>query len=239
MNEVQESYDLFSCLNSTQTAQTPDMIQNHQSPNQQPNNINRTPFNLELSSSRAVFLIDGKIQVIEKQAALIRSSKSSSSEEYHVASIISPTNTPFVPIVASPPQSINPQFLLQAHPNYIPSPDTPLHSPPSMVSQSHGSDFPPIFTEEKQTHEENLPNKESPCSNPSAQSDHSNICESSINLPISNETPIHSRADFHQFSPIISAGGIKVTINTQEVQSTISTAQNAHTPCVQSSPHDT
>ncbi|MBW0485684.1 hypothetical protein O181_025399 [Austropuccinia psidii MF-1] len=154
-----------------------------------------------------------------------------------VVSMIPPTNTPFEPIVASPPQSINPQLLLQAHPNYIPSPNTPSHSPPSMVSQYHGSYFPPIFTEKEQTHEDNLPNTQSPRNNPSAQSDHRNICESSSNLPISNETPIHSRVDVHQVSPIISAGGINVTINTQEIQSTISTPQNAHTSCVQSSPH--
>ncbi|MBW0525018.1 hypothetical protein O181_064733 [Austropuccinia psidii MF-1] len=96
-----------------------------------------------------------------------------------VVSMIPPTNTPFVPIVFGPPQYINPQLLLQAHPNNTPSPNTPCHSPPSMVSQSHGSDFPPILTEEEQTHEENLPNTESPCNNPSAQSDHRNICESS------------------------------------------------------------
>ncbi|MBW0571299.1 hypothetical protein O181_111014 [Austropuccinia psidii MF-1] len=109
-----------------------------------------------------------------------------------------------------------------------------------MVSQSHGSYFPPIFTEEEQTNQENLPNTECPHDNPSAQSDHSNICESSSNLPISNETPIHSRADVHQFSPITSAGVIDFTTNTQlEIQSTISTPQNAHTPCVRSSPHDT
>ncbi|MBW0511633.1 hypothetical protein O181_051348 [Austropuccinia psidii MF-1] len=34
-------------------------------------------------------------------------------------------------------------------------------------------------------------------------------------------------------------GGINVTINTQEIQSTIETPQNAHTPCVRSSPNDT
>ncbi|MBW0580322.1 hypothetical protein O181_120037 [Austropuccinia psidii MF-1] len=90
-----------------------------------------------------------------------------------------------------------------------------------MVSQSHASDFPPISTVEEQTHQENLPNTESPHHNPSEQSDHSNICESSSNLPISNETPIGSRADVHQVSPIISAGGINVTTNTQEIQSTI------------------
>ncbi|MBW0559146.1 hypothetical protein O181_098861 [Austropuccinia psidii MF-1] len=118
-----------------------------------------------------------------------------------VVSIIPPTNTPFVPIVSSPPQSINPQLLLQAHPNYLPSPDTPCHSPTLMVSQSHGHDFPPISTEEEQTHQHNLPNTESPHNRPSAQSDHSNICESSSNLPISNETHIHSRADVHQSSP--------------------------------------
>ncbi|MBW0483201.1 hypothetical protein O181_022916 [Austropuccinia psidii MF-1] len=156
-----------------------------------------------------------------------------------VVSIIPLTNTPFVPIVSSPPQSINPQLLFQAHPNDIPSPDTPCNSSPSMVSQSHGSDFPPIFTEEEQTHEDNLPNTEIPCKNPSSQSDHSNICESSSNLPISNETPIQSRGDFRQVSTIISGGGINVTINTQAIQFTISTPQNAHTPCVRSSPHDT
>ncbi|MBW0485685.1 hypothetical protein O181_025400 [Austropuccinia psidii MF-1] len=32
MNEVKESYDIFSFLHSTQTAQTPDIIQNHQAP---------------------------------------------------------------------------------------------------------------------------------------------------------------------------------------------------------------
>ncbi|MBW0588693.1 hypothetical protein O181_128408 [Austropuccinia psidii MF-1] len=52
---------------------------------------------------------------------------------------------------------------------------------------------------------------ESPHENPFAQNDHSNICESSSNLPISNETPIHSTADVHQVSPITSEGGINVT----------------------------
>ncbi|MBW0463173.1 hypothetical protein O181_002888 [Austropuccinia psidii MF-1] len=79
----------------------------------------------------------------------------------------------------------------------------------------------PIITEEEQTHEENLPNMENPHNNPSAQSDHSNICESSSNLPISNETPIHSREDVHHVSPIILAEGLNVTIKTQEIQSTI------------------
>ncbi|MBW0572348.1 hypothetical protein O181_112063 [Austropuccinia psidii MF-1] len=46
INEVQESYDLFSFLRSKQTAQTPDTIQNHKSPIQPPNKINRTPFQL-------------------------------------------------------------------------------------------------------------------------------------------------------------------------------------------------
>ncbi|MBW0483120.1 hypothetical protein O181_022835 [Austropuccinia psidii MF-1] len=156
-----------------------------------------------------------------------------------VVSMIPPTTTLFVPIVSSSPQSINPQLLLQEHPNDIPSPDTPCHSPPSMVSQSHGSDFLPMPTEEEQTHEESLPKMEIPCNNPSAQSDHNNICESSSYLPTSNETPIHSRKDVHQISPIIFSEGINVTINTQEIQSTISTPQNAHTPCVRSSPQDT
>ncbi|MBW0551665.1 hypothetical protein O181_091380 [Austropuccinia psidii MF-1] len=52
--------------------------------------------------------------------------------------MIPPTNTAFVPIVSSPPQAINPQLLLQAHPNDIPSPDTPHHSPPLVVSNLMG-----------------------------------------------------------------------------------------------------
>ncbi|MBW0460546.1 hypothetical protein O181_000261 [Austropuccinia psidii MF-1] len=83
-----------------------------------------------------------------------------------VVSMIPPTTTPFVSIVSSAPQSINPQLLLQAHPN-----DIPHNSPPSMRR--------------------------------------------------------------------CSAEGINVTINTQEIQSTISTPQSTQTPCVRLSPHDT
>ncbi|MBW0511631.1 hypothetical protein O181_051346 [Austropuccinia psidii MF-1] len=109
----------------------------------------------EFSSSQAIGLIHGNIEVFEKKASSIHSSQSSLLEEvvpdrnhkekkkiqnkpppniHHfmqqsvtinntqqVVSMIPPTNTPFLPIVSSPPQSINPQFLFQAHPNDITS----------------------------------------------------------------------------------------------------------------------
>ncbi|MBW0461727.1 hypothetical protein O181_001442 [Austropuccinia psidii MF-1] len=119
---------------------------------------------------------DGSIQVIEKQAALIQSSEEhpvdlpqnkkqiiqnkppqnihcfmqqsvTINNTQRVVSMIPSTTAAFVSIVSSSPQSMNPQLLLQAHPNDIPSPDTPCHSPPSMFS-SNGSDFLAIISEE-------------------------------------------------------------------------------------------
>ncbi|MBW0545158.1 hypothetical protein O181_084873, partial [Austropuccinia psidii MF-1] len=121
----------------------------------------------ELSSSQAIGLIDGNVEVIERDVPSICSSQSSLLEEVvpdgnhkkkskiqnkpppnircfmqqsvtinntqQVVSMIPPTNTPFFPIVSSPPQCSNPQLLLQAHPNDLPSHDTPCHSPTLMV----------------------------------------------------------------------------------------------------------
>ncbi|MBW0484951.1 hypothetical protein O181_024666 [Austropuccinia psidii MF-1] len=53
-----------------------------------------------------------------------------------------PTTTPFFPIVSSPSQSLNPQLLLQAHPNDIPSPDTPRHPSRSMSPHDTSIELP-------------------------------------------------------------------------------------------------
>ncbi|MBW0466484.1 hypothetical protein O181_006199 [Austropuccinia psidii MF-1] len=109
-----------------------------------------------------------------------------------------------------------------------------------MVSQSHESDVLPIMSEEEQSHQVIVPTEENPHHNPSAQNENNHFCKSLLNSSLSNETPFHSREHVHQVSPIILAANINAMLKTQNIQSTIPTPHNdAPTPCVRSSPHDT